>query len=662
MILGRARSLDEGGLFHKVSLIAFLAWVGLGVDGLSSSCYGPEEAFRVLHAHPYLSLLVAAGTVATIFIISASYSQIIELFPSGGGGGYLVASKLLSPTVGMVAGCALLIDYVLTIAVSVASGCDALFSFLSAEWQGAKLIAACAGVVFLVVLNLRGVRESVLSLLPAFLLFVVFHAAAILYGFAVHISDATALSGNLSREVRTSVESLGLLGTVVLVLRAYAMGAGTFTGIEAVSTSVPILREPRVETAHRTMRYMAISLSVMVFGLLTLYALYEVEPQAGRTLNAVLFSKMSSSWHPRIAYALVSVTLMSEAMILFIAAQTGFIGGPRILANMAVDRWVPTKFAILNDRFVTQNGILLMGGAALGMMTLSRGSVHFLVVLYSINVFVSFTLAQLGMVRHAWASRTRDPHWATCLRTNGAGFVLTSFILLSVTVVKFKEGGYLTLLITGGLVVFVSLIRRHYADTAALLSRLDDLVLEALSRIEENPKKDRNGARPVCDTKAPTAVVLVNGFTGFGLRTVYLVMQNFHTYYRNYVFVQIGVVDAGSFKGKEELARLEASVREDLSSYVELMRWHGYHAESYYALGTDVVEEVGRLAPKIIEKFPHATFFGGQLVFRRDFFFSQWLHNYTVFAVQRNLYQQGIPVFILPVKVPEAKEEVGPLH
>src|SRR5512143_2521240 len=132
VIIGKARDPHDSGLFHKLSLIAFFAWVGLGADGLSSSCYGPEEAFLSLGTHSYLGLFVGLASVFTIWVISTSYSQIIELFPTGGGG-YLVASKLLSPTFGMVSGCALLIDYVLTITISIASGADALFSFLPAS-------------------------------------------------------------------------------------------------------------------------------------------------------------------------------------------------------------------------------------------------------------------------------------------------------------------------------------------------------------------------------------------------------------------------------------------------------------------------------------------------------------------------------------------------
>src|SRR3989442_14218798 len=150
IVLGKPLRATDPGVFHHVSLIAFLAWVGLGADGLSSSCYGPEEAFLALGEHAYLALFLAVLTALTVFVISASYSQIIELFPSGGGG-YLVASHLLGPRVGLVSGCALLVDYVLTISISIASGADALFSFLPVEWQHRKLWPPTAAIVLLIV-------------------------------------------------------------------------------------------------------------------------------------------------------------------------------------------------------------------------------------------------------------------------------------------------------------------------------------------------------------------------------------------------------------------------------------------------------------------------------------------------------------------------------
>src|SRR5271156_3191043 len=182
VVIGRARNLSDKRIFHNMSLVALLAWGGLGADGLSSSCYGPEAAYLAPKGHTHLSLFVALASVLTVIVICASYSQIIELFPSGGGG-YLVASKLLSPTTGVVSGCALIGDYILTIAISVASGTEALFSLLPSEWATVanKTEFSAAGVIFLSIVNLRGVKESVLLWMPAFALFVASFAFAIIY-------------------------------------------------------------------------------------------------------------------------------------------------------------------------------------------------------------------------------------------------------------------------------------------------------------------------------------------------------------------------------------------------------------------------------------------------------------------------------------------------
>jgi len=319
LIIGRARNPHDREVFHKLSLIAFFAWIGLGADGLSSSAYGPEEAFLALQGHTYLGIFVALGSALTVLVISASYSQIIELFPSGGGG-YLVASKLLSPSVGMLSGCALIIDYVLTITISIASGADALFSFFPAGWRDYKLEFAIAGVVVLTILNLRGVKESVVPLTPIFMTFIITHVIAIGYALLTHARDFGAVTTAAIEDLQNSHMELGFAGIMILLLRAYSMGAGTYTGIEAVSNGLPILREPKVQTAKRTMSYMAFSLAITVFGLMFAYVLYAVQPQAGKTLNAVLFERISENWQPSWGQSFVWLTLFSEAMLLFIAA------------------------------------------------------------------------------------------------------------------------------------------------------------------------------------------------------------------------------------------------------------------------------------------------------------------------------------------------------
>jgi len=649
--IGKPKDLSDQRLFHKLSLIAFFAWVGLGADGLSSSCYGPEEAFRALGGHIYLSLFVAAASVFTVFIISASYSQIIELFPTGGGG-YLVASKLLSPKLGVVSGSALLIDYVLTITLSVASGADALFSLLPAGMHHFKLAVELGALCALTLLNLRGVKEAVLPWVPIFVAFVLTHAFAIGWTMFTHLANFSEVWRQASHEVALTHSQLGWLGMALLVLRAYSMGAGTYTGIEAVSNGLPMLREPRVETGKRTMRYMAFSLAITVAGLLLAYLLFRVVPQEGKTLNAVLFERMTAAWPHGAALSFIIITLAAEAALLFVAAQTGFLDGPRVLANMALDRWFPTRFADLSDRFVTHNGIVLMGGCSLLLMAGSRGSVDFLVVLYSINVFITFSLSQLGMVRHWWAERRNMEDWLKKLSINGIGLILTTFILLTLSVLKFFEGGWMTLAVTGALVGLALLVKRHYNQTERDLSHLDELV--AAAGLDKAPAPDGarepQEARPL-DPKAKTAVLLVNGFNGLGLHTLFGVLRLFPGVFKNFLFVQIGVLDAGNFKGAAEVENLKRHIQAGNQRYVDYMRSRGFQAEAFSALGHDVVEKAVEIAPDILARFPNAIFFGGQLVFRQETLLTRLLHNYAVFALQRRFYQQGLPLLILPIRI-----------
>lgn len=651
VLIGKSRSVSDPSIFHKLSLIAFFAWVGLGADGLSSSCYGPEEAFLALGKHHYLGVFVALGSVITIFIISASYHQIIRLFPTGGGG-YLVASKLLSPSVGMVSGSALLIDYLLTITLSVASGADALFSFLPATWLHYKMPVAVLGVMLLIWLNLRGVKESVMPLVPIFLVFLVTHGFAIIYTFVTHAWNMPDVVSSTVAEVRSTSAEMGTIGMIFLILRAYSMGAGTFTGIEAVSNGIPILREPKVKTATHTMNYMAASLAVTVAGLMIAYLLFHVEHVPGKTLNAILFANLSRDWAPGLAQAFILVTLFSEAVLLFVAAQTGFLDGPRVLSNMALDRWAPTRFASLNDRLVTQNGILIMGIASIALMVYSGGSVKLLVIFYSINVFITFSLSQLGMVRHWWLARKKEDHWEKKLFINGVGLVLTSFILVSVVILKFNEGGWLTVFITGSLVAVSIVIKRHYNRTGRLLGRLKGLIeIAEMDMARYETKRRTRKRKQEVDPKARTAVLFVNGFSGTGLHTLFTILRIFPGIYKNFIFIQIGLIDSGLFKGADEISQHRAHIEEEANRYVSYMRAHGFNAESRTAIGVDVVDESVRIAAEIVKAYPRSIFFAGQLVFPEDTFFTRWLHNYSAFAIQRQFYTRGIPILILPIRL-----------
>jgi hypothetical protein len=347
---------------------------------------------------------------------------------------------------------------------------------------------------------------------------------------------------------------------------------------------------------------------------------------------------------------LVTIALVSEAILLFVAAQAGFIDAPRVLGYMAVDRWFPQQFGLLSERFVIRNGILLISAAAVVLLILTGGSVRLMVVLYSINVFVTFSLSQLGMVRHWWQKRAEVERWKKKIAVNGIGLLLTVTLLVSVVLVKFSEGGWVTILVTGSLVAIAVMIRRFYSRTQGQLRHLDTLVQVVEGSRQEGPREGGAGLRtPRYDPKAVTAVILVNGFNGMGLHTLFSVVRLYGKEVRNFIFVQTGIVDADAFKGRDELERLKAHVEKSLAQYVSYVHSQGFWAEGRPLLGTDAVDEICAAATRIYDECPNSIFFGGLIVFPEPTSLSRLLFNYVTLAVQRRLHQQDIPYIIMPV-------------
>ncbi len=652
VFLGKSRDPLDPTVFHKVSLIAFLAWVGLGADGLSSSCYGPEEAFVALGSVRHLAVFLAAATAATVILISASYSQIIELFPSGGGG-YLVATRLLGRGAGLVSGSALVVDYAMTIAMQVAACVAALSSLAGGLPQSRQLAWSLLLVAGLIFLNVRGVKESVQVLLPIFLLFLVTHVLLILFGVGRHVTAIPEVAAATAREWSGSVAKIGLWGTVALLLKAFSMGGGTYTGLEAVSNGVQILREPRVKTGRKTMTYMAISLSFTAGGLILCYLLTNVHRIEGLTLNAVLVQRLAAEalgGGTALASMAVWLTLLAEGALLLVGAQAGFLDGPRVLSSMAVDSWIPHRFSLLSERLVTQNGILVMGGAALGILLYTGGSIDVIVVMYSINVFLTFTLSQLGMCVHWWQVRRTEPSWRHRLAVNGVGLALTATILVVTVVMKFREGGWVTAAITGSVIAVCILIRRHYSSVGLLMKRADD-VLTTLPRYKSG---DVSGTAPKVEPvsrNTPTAVFLVSGFNGLGIHSLLQVQKYFPRYFKNAVFLSVGVVDSANFKGAGEIENLKRETERDLNKYVEFARGLGMHAEHHFRIGTDLLDEIVELCREVKERYDRPIFFASKLIFPNENLVTRALHNQTPFAVQRRLQFEGLQTVILPIQV-----------
>ncbi|MDB4951434.1 MAG: amino acid transporter-like protein [Gemmatimonadetes bacterium] len=638
-IFGRPRDVQDPKTYHSIALVALLAWVGLGADGLSSSAYGPDESFRALGEHTYLAVALAGATALTVLVISVAYSQIIRRFPFGGGG-YVVASELLGPRFGVVSGCALLVDYVLTISVSIASGADQVFSVLPAAWHPFKLAVTSGVIVLLVVMNLRGVKESVSILAPIFGLFLLSHVVLIGGGLLTHAAAVPRVAHEVSHGFSQGLGTLGALGLFAVFVRAYSMGAGTYTGIEAVSNGLQIMREPKVRTATRTMLLMAVSLAVTAGGILLLYLLFHVRPEPGKTMNAVLLERFTAGWgalgHPFVAF-----TLAMEAALLFVAAQAGFIDGPRVMGNMAVDSWLPHRFAQLSDRLTAQDGVLLMGGAALATLFYTRGDITTLVTMYSINVFVTFSLSQAGMIRYWIRERGREGR-RRGLAIHLPAFGLCAGILGGVLYEKLELGGWVTVAVTGALVALCLAVRRHYDRVRDGFRRLDDVMASL-------PDADAVDPAPM-DPRQPTAVLLVGGYGGLGIHAMLSVQRLFPDHFKSFVFVSIGVIDAAAMKGVDEVDRVRERTEESLRRYVQLAHKLGLKAGWRMEMGTEAVSTAETLCRAIAKEYPRSLFFMGKLIFLKEGWFFRMLHNNTAEQLQRRLQFEGLNTMLLPIR------------
>jgi amino acid transporter len=724
ILIGPPKDPRDTQVFHKLSLVAFLAWVGLGADGLSSSSYGPEEAFKALLEggdYTYLAALLALATAITVFIISYTYSRIIEHFPFGGGG-YVVATKLLGPKAGVISGCALIVDYALTIATSVASGTDALWSAmpqglldtyipLMGTVNDQKVIFEVLVIGVLIVMNVRGVKESVTALMPIFMVFVVTHLIFIIGAVAANYDHVPAMARSVTTGLTEGTAKLGFMGLLLLFARSYSLGGGTYTGIEAVSNGIAIMREPRVQTAKRTMVYMATSLAFTAGGIVLCYLLVGARPMVqvelkdgtkveGRllhstehtpatteaamvhasialetkdgktveirrheiklgednkekvtqteTMNATLIQTVCGNIRAgpfEVGKWFVLIALISETALLFVAAQAGFIDGPRVMANMATDSWFPHRFASLSDRLTTANGVLLMGGAAAAALIWVKGSVSALVVMYSINVFVTFSLSNMGMCKFWVTARKEQPEWKRHLPVHVVGLLLCLTILGVTTKEKFAEGGWLTLVVTSLVVVMCFMIKRHYTSVAEKLASLNrDLAASDIlptAPIEPLPLQPNK----------PTAVILVSSFSGVGIHTLLNIHKYFPGYFTNIVFASAAIIDSGNFKGARHVSFLQAKTEEMLKKYVAFATSQGVPATYAYSVGTEPVAEAEKLCQESARNFSKCMFFAGQLIFENERWYHRLLHNNTAYAIQKRLQWDGLPMIILPVRV-----------
>jgi amino acid transporter len=646
IILGKALDPMKTETRHSMALVAFLAWVGLGADGLSSSAYGPEETFRALGGHNELGLYLAIATAVTVFIIALAYNQVIELFPTGGGG-YRVATQLVGPYLGLISGCALVLDYVLTIAISIASGVDALASYLPLGFQPYKLWAEAFFIGVLIVMNLRGLKEAIQILLPIFLGFVATHLVLIVYGILAHASYLPQLVPTTMASTGELASNIGWTGVAAMLLLAYSQGGGTYTGLEAVSNNVNLLAEPRVRTGKMTMLYMALSLAFTASGIILLYLLWNAQHVPGETLNASTFKAIIASMNlggPVLNQVLLVIVLAFEAGLLFVAANTGFLGGPAVLSNMASDSWVPHKFRYLSTRLVTQNGILVMGIAALAILFWTQGKVTLLVVLYSISVFLTFAISLFGLCLYWWQSRRKEGvRWVRRFLLSLVGFIICAGILAVLLFERFTSGGWATIAIIGAIAGLCVVVRKHYRKTKRAIRSVDEV-------FENQPFGPVEGSIEP-NREDQTAVFIVGSSRGGGLHALLWVLRMFPGHFKNFLFVNARTVDSHVYGGEGALEKMREEAAQTLEFFVDFCQSHGMAASSYIGFGTDAVDEVTTMCEQINSEYPNSIFFTSKLIFETDNWFTRVLHNQAALAVQRRLHLEGLQMVILPMKV-----------
>ncbi len=420
-------------------------------DALSSVAYATEEILLVLvlagTGALALSWPIALAIAALLTIVATSYYQGIHAYPSGGGA-YIISKENLGIMFGLVAGAALLIDYVLTVAVSVSAGVAAITSAVPALYDHRVSL----GVFFIMLItwgNLRGVRESgTIFAIPTYLFIVSF---LMMIGTGL----AKAATGHASLPpVRETVQPVQAL-TMFLVLRAFSSGCTALTGIEAISNGVMAFEPPEDRNASHTLAAMAVLLVTMFLGITWLARTYGIVPVEGETVVSQLARTIFGNGSP--LYYLIQAT---TAFILVLAANTSFNGFPRLASLMAVDRFLPRQLANLGDRLVFSNGILILGGVAALLLALFRGSTHALIPLYAVGVFLSFTLAQAGLVRHSL--RLRESGWQRDVVINGIGAVATGVVLVVIAATKFAHGAWIVVLLIPLMVRVFLAIRHHY--------------------------------------------------------------------------------------------------------------------------------------------------------------------------------------------------------
>jgi amino acid transporter len=436
-------------------------------DAISSSAYATEEILRVLviggASAIFFSIPVAIAIAVMLAIVSTSYRQVCRAYPSGGGA-YVVAQENISQLAGLVAAAALLIDYVMTVAVSTASAVAQVYSVIPALYD-LRIEIAILAIALITIGNLRGLREAGLVFASPTYIFVGLALLMIVVGGIQVATGGAAYAAPPPDAVPVGTTELTGLALVFLLLRSFAGGSVALTGVEAIANGVPAFKKPESRNAANTMTMMAILLAVLFIGITVIADVFHVLPteEGGPTVVAQVAAAVFGD-----GSVLFIAFQAATALILFLAVNTSFNAFPRLAAILAKDGFMPRQFSFRGDRLAFSWGIILLAAVAGGLLVIFGGDVHALIPLYSVGVFVCFTLSQAGMVRH-WFS-ARDAGWWWRAIVNFCGGLLTLVVLVVVVSVKFADGAWLVVVLVPLLVAMMLFIHRQYARTTTAVA------------------------------------------------------------------------------------------------------------------------------------------------------------------------------------------------
>jgi amino acid transporter len=477
VVFGRPLSTEEeiGERLSKTKALAIFS-----SDAISSSAYATEEIMRVLllggASALFLSIQVSIAITVLLAVVSLSYRQVCRAYPNGGGA-YIVAKTNLAPIFGLIAAAALLIDYVMTVAVSTAAAITQIQSVVP-EAYNVRIWIAFISISLITIANLRGLRESGNIFAVPTYLFVTLALGIIAIGL-INIVGGTVVQVPPTDAVPfpppNQLEPIGIL----LLLKAFAGGSVALTGVEAIANGVPAFKPPEAKNAANTMTAMSILLGILFVGLTVFAVAYGLRPTLPGGPSIVALAASAAFGDGSVLFVTFAA---ATALILFLAANTSFNAFPRLAAILAEDGYMPRQFSFRGDRLAYSWGIVLLAGVAFGLLWAFGGDTHALIPLYSVGVFVCFTLSQIGMVKH-WRE-VRESGWRWRSVINAIGAVLTAVVLVVVVSEKFRAGAYLVVILVPLLVAMMLFIKRQYVSSSREVAVSPDIVIRAPYREE----------------------------------------------------------------------------------------------------------------------------------------------------------------------------------